>query len=99
MLKKLAFLVVLANLCANFALAEGEEMAQGNTFAPATPRAQAENSLQQSGKKITYEGKDIQKPLPITRFMPKKQFFALMSEYKKFREQQNQSQEQKENVA
>lgn len=61
--------------------------------------AQAENSLQQSGKKITYEGKDIQKPLPITRFMPKKQFFALMSEYKKFREQQNQSQEQKENVA
>lgn len=43
MLKKLAFLVVLANLCANFALAEGEEMAQGNTFAPATPREEAEN--------------------------------------------------------
>ncbi len=59
--------------------------------------AQAENSLQEAGKKITYEGKDIQKPLPITRYMPKKHFFALMAEYKRFK--QLQSQNEKENVA
>lgn len=44
--------------------------------------AQAETSLLTKGRKTTYEGNDMSKPLPLTQYMPKKEFFAIMEEYK-----------------
>ncbi|WP_095299213.1 TraM recognition domain-containing protein [Helicobacter sp. 12S02232-10] len=44
--------------------------------------AQAESSLLESGKKITYEGNQVTKPLPISEYLSKKDFFKIMNEFK-----------------
>lgn len=38
-----------------------------------------------SGKKITYDGKNINAPLPISKYMPKLDFFKMMNEYENYK--------------
>ncbi|RDU61867.1 type IV secretory system conjugative DNA transfer family protein [Helicobacter sp. MIT 14-3879] len=47
--------------------------------------AQAESSLLNYGKKITYDGKNINTPLPISKYMPKLDFFKMMREYENYK--------------
>lgn len=47
--------------------------------------AQAESSLLNYGKKITYDGKNINAPLPISKYMPKLDFFKMMNEYENYK--------------
>lgn len=49
--------------------------------------AQAESSLLNYGKKITYDGKNVNAPLPISEYIPKKVFFDMMREYENYKAQ------------
>lgn len=45
--------------------------------------AAAESALTTKGKKTTFEGKDMSKKIPLTQYLPKKEFFKHVNQYYK----------------